>query len=835
MIDVLHDPLIDEIASRLDLREPNKRALQAIAYDFDHYFNVEGNQPPREVVVDAATGMGKTYILAAAIEYFACQGIRNFAVITPGRTILNKTVANFTLGHPKSLLGGMEVEPQLITADTFATPQIRAVLDDEVKVKIFVFTAQSLLRPNTETARRTRKFQEGLGKALYEHLQGLPDLIVFADEHHVYHAAQFSDAVRGLKPHALIGLTATPNKRALERAGIPIIFRYPLAAAIADQYVKTPVIVGRKDDTADPKIKIADGLRLLEAKEQAIQAYCERTGARPVAPVMLIVCENIDQAEEYGKLLDDPHDPVLGHGKWGGDKVLVVHSNLSGDKHEEMLAALDQVENPDSPVRVIISVGMLKEGWDVKNVYVICSMRPSISEILTEQTLGRGLRLAFGHYTGVELLDTLEVIAHESYDKLLRQAKVINEQFIDAQTRIAEQQTRAGETVPRLDEEQVSVNIINTHAAGGERAGAVAQTDPGAIAEPPPGAVTIGTVEDRQRQAALQADAVQQDLTIRPDAPTLKLPVLRLAGVTTQWSLNDITDLDQFRKLGERISANPASELRRVKLDARIITGPDGLPRTELVTVTPEENIEAQPALIPLEDAKRRLVEDLLNAPVVPARAGEKQAAGRIVNAFVDGLGDRAEEVLGSYMERASGGLIEAVTEAQRQAAATPTYEQVVDTYQFDATRTPRAATSTDRVGAFKRNVGYEGYRKSFYTQDWFDSSAERAVANLLDADDAIAWWLRLQRGDLVIEWSRGAYHPDFIAIDTDGIHWVIEVKADRDMTDDAVQAKRDAAKQWANHVNASDAVKAQWRYLLVSESDVQQAKGSWQSLRALA
>ena len=43
---------------------------------------------------------------------------------------------------------------------------------------------------------------------------------------------------------------------------------------------------------------------------------------------------------------------------------------------------------------------MLKEGWDVKNVYVIASMRASVSEVLTEQTLGRGMRLPFGEYTG---------------------------------------------------------------------------------------------------------------------------------------------------------------------------------------------------------------------------------------------------------------------------------------------------------------------------------------------------------------------------------------------------------------------------------------------------
>ena len=78
---------------------------------------------------------------------------------------------------------------------------------------------------------------------------------------------------------------------------------------------------------------------------------------------------------------------------------------------------------------------MLKEGWDVKNVYVIASLRSSISDILTEQTLGRGLRLPFGAYTGIELLDTLEVLAHERYEDLLKKAGVLNEAFVDNRTR----------------------------------------------------------------------------------------------------------------------------------------------------------------------------------------------------------------------------------------------------------------------------------------------------------------------------------------------------------------------------------------------------------------
>ena len=90
--------LADEIAARLDLREPNHDALRSIAFAVSRHYDVEGGEPPYEAVVDAATGLGKTYIIAASIEYYAALGVRNFAIVTPGRTILEKIVNNFTRG-----------------------------------------------------------------------------------------------------------------------------------------------------------------------------------------------------------------------------------------------------------------------------------------------------------------------------------------------------------------------------------------------------------------------------------------------------------------------------------------------------------------------------------------------------------------------------------------------------------------------------------------------------------------------------------------------------------------------------------------------------------------
>lgn len=151
--------------------------------------------------------------------------------------------------------------------------------------------------------------------------------------------------------------------------------------------------------------------------------------------------------------------------------------------------------------------------------------------------------------------------------------------------------------------------------------------------------------------------------------------------------------------------------------------------------------------------------------------------------------------------------------------------------------RLGRPKTSTDRTGPFKRGVGYEGYTRSLYAQDWFDSSTERAVANILDAAGEVAYWVRLQRGDLPILWSGAGreYNPDFIILETGGIHSVIEVKMDKEMTATDVKEKREAARRWANHVSADPKVTETWRYLLVSETNVATSKGSWVALKRLA
>lgn len=808
--------LIHDIASRLDLREPNRDALETIAFLVAQHFDVDEKRAPYEAVIDSATGMGKTYILAAAIEYLAfAENARNFVIITPGRTILEKTVNNFTTGHKKSLLGEMIARPLVVTASDFATPSVRAAMDDESQLKLFVFTVQALLKPKTKAGRRTHKFQEGLGSGLYEYLQSCDDLVVFADEHHCYYGKAFSTAVRDLDPRILLGLTATPHPRTPRDQ---VIFRYPLAAAIAERFVKTPVIVGRRDDRQDAETKLRDGVALLEAKKAAADHYVSTSGDDSVNPVMLVLAPKIEDAEEYGQIV---RSTEFFGGRYS-DAVLVVHS----DSADEALLELEKVEDPQSPVRIIISVGMLKEGWDVKNVYVIVSMRASVSEILTEQTLGRGLRLPFGRYTDIELLDTLEVVAHERYEALLQKAGIINEQFINHRTRAVLRMDAKGNQVAVTETTQVAPTI----EAGGDlyqegRIGEVLS-----VGEP-----VLTSSEERTgyvKEGALRLEEVAPRSGIEP----IVVPRLQQTTVKSTFNLADITDRTPFRLLGEQIASDPEENLRRTILSARIVEGKDGLRSTQLVTSQAADKLKAQVSLLPLAELKAELTRMLLSAAFVPARKEQRAMAGPIIESFIEGLGDQAESVLSGYLDRAAARLIQAVGVERKKVEPPPKYEQVVKLEKLDAVRTNSRPVSADRVGKFSRRVAYEGWDKSIYPVEWFDSSPERNLASIIDDAPQVDRWMRLQQNDLPILWRNDGreYNADFVVVESDGTHWIVESKMNKEVDSEDVRGKREGAKKWANYVNASELVDVTWRYLFASEDDIYQAKGSWEALKGL-
>ena len=213
---------IDSIAADFDLRGPNKRALRQLILaltddDFDRHV-------PQ--VMNLATGVGKTYLMAAFIEYLRRQGVCNVMIVTPSLTVHSKTIQNFTAGT-KRYIPGAGVPPEVVTPQDYSAWRVSLANADLVRSggndpsMAFIFNIQQLIAPkdldgdtkkttDASAATRVRRFVEDSG-SLFEYLQNLPNLVVIADESHLYgtSAKKFNAALKELDPAAIVGMTAS--------------------------------------------------------------------------------------------------------------------------------------------------------------------------------------------------------------------------------------------------------------------------------------------------------------------------------------------------------------------------------------------------------------------------------------------------------------------------------------------------------------------------------------------------------------------------------------------------------------------------------------------------
>lgn len=101
--------MLESISSEFDLRAPNKEALRQLIFTLDGDYDPDVMQ-----VLNLATGVGKTYLMAAFVEYLCRQGVGNVVIVTPGKTVQAKTVQNFTPGTPHYITGAA-VPPEVVT------------------------------------------------------------------------------------------------------------------------------------------------------------------------------------------------------------------------------------------------------------------------------------------------------------------------------------------------------------------------------------------------------------------------------------------------------------------------------------------------------------------------------------------------------------------------------------------------------------------------------------------------------------------------------------------------------------------------------------------------
>ena len=205
-----------------------------------------------------------------------------------------------------------------------------------------------------------------------------------------------------------------------------VIYDYPLGKAMADGFVKEPAVATRKNFNPAgmspeeiERLKLEDGIRLHENVKVELETYARESG-------------NADrQAVHAGHR--PRHDPrrrsccssIQSDGFFEGrykDKVIQVDSSKTGAEEEEMIERLLTVEHTDEPTEIVIHVNMLKEGWDVTNLYTIVPLRAANARILIEQSIGRGLRLPYGKRTGVAAVDRLNIVAHDKFQEIIDEA-----------------------------------------------------------------------------------------------------------------------------------------------------------------------------------------------------------------------------------------------------------------------------------------------------------------------------------------------------------------------------------------------------------------------------
>lgn len=379
-----------------------------------------------------ATGVGKTRLMGAFITYlYTNYGIKNFLVVAPGTTIYEKLKAD--LGNPDNPkyvfkgIGCFTNPPKVIADDDYANKNI-SLFDSEVN--IYVYNIGKFDKENT----RMKAFNEFLGMSFYQKLAEMKDLVIIMDESHHYRADKGMAALNELKPVLGLELTATPIVN-IKNKQVPfknVVYEYPLSDAIRDGYTRVPFAVTRTDidfyhfgDEQLDRLMINDGIKCHEMIKHKLENYSKVNNKPLVKPFMLIVCKDTDHAKKIEAYVKSDE---FQNGKYRY-KTIKIESKMSGVESEANTKLLLDVEKVENPVEIVIHVNMLKEGWDVNNLYTIVPLRTATSKILREQMVGRGLRLPYGERTGDEEIDAVMLTAHDKFQEILDEAQKGNSIF----------------------------------------------------------------------------------------------------------------------------------------------------------------------------------------------------------------------------------------------------------------------------------------------------------------------------------------------------------------------------------------------------------------------
>ena len=882
----LNDAIAHQISARLSLRRPQAESLGLLA---DLLSAVElSKTPDLETLLASvrvqypqvedferdfpslcfalATGVGKTRLMGAFIAWLALSGrSKNFLVLSPNLTIYEKLIADFSPESPKYVFRGISRfandAPIIVTGDTWDRGHGARTEADADRVFINIFNISKLNATENKKGAthsrvpRVKRLQETLGESYFDYLAALPDLVILMDEAHRYRASASAEAIKDLKPVLGLELTATPKTvGARQQPFKNVLYHYPLAAALQDGYIKEPAVATRKDFNAASippeeleRIKLEDGVHHHEFVKVELATYCARNALAPVYPFMLVVAQDTTHA---GTLRAWIESESFFDGRYKG-KVIEIHSKLKGEESDENTLRLLAVEH-DANTEIVIHVNKLKEGWDVRNLYTIVPLRASASEILTEQTIGRGLRLPFEKRTGAPSVDRLTIIAHDRFREIVDQANE-PESIIRKTVEIG-----PGGEIPVGKPQVIEVRPgIDTVLTGRH------STIDGKVSEEP---TSYAVSDQSERKIAAAAIQVLKRFEHLPDSESLRRPEVR-EQITKQVTerVNSGSDaglqetlpgLNQPGRV-EEIVATVTDKMVELTIDIPNIVL---LPTREVTFGFNDFDLQNLSQVNEQPVSRELLVRHLRThdqqyvswdgEPVREARP-ENYVVGSLIerdDIDYDEYADLLYKLTGQLADHLRSYLrdeadVENVMCHHRRALAKFIYDQMQEEPNFWETPTDYRAKVTKGFSLLKPNhfslpegerprpfrdpvrqpnqikrMVFGGFEKCCYPLQKFDSyEGEWRLANLLESDHDVIRWMKPAAGHFRIEYRSGKpYEPDFV-VETMDRKLLIEPKRRSEMGDEEVQAKARAAVRWRRYASEHAAKHGgkPWSYLL--------------------
>lgn len=568
-------------------------------------------------------------------------------------------------------------------------------------------------------------------------------LLVLNDEAHHTHDEnnEWNQKIRALHQKTPItsqlDFSATP--RFTKGAIFPwTISDYPLKQAILDGIVKRPMkgiahISENKSDSASIRYQ-----GYLAAAVERWREYRTQLAPLKQKPVLFLMLSDTDEADDVADWLRQKYPA-----EFGAERTEVIHTDKSGEVSkkdlDEAREAVREVDSPESPINAIVSVLMLREGWDVRNVTVVVGLRPYTAKanILPEQAIGRGLRLMFRDI-GADYTERVDIIGNKKFLD-----------FVDDLEKLEEL---------RLDTFEVGKDKLKI--------------------------VTIIPTDDRKKY-------------------DIGLPLLSPALVRKKSLADEIASLDvmSFQTILLPMSGDDPRNKTFKYEGYDIITLQKEVEREYTIP-------EPQTAQEVIGYYSRRIAE----AVKLPSQFA---ALAPKVRDFFE------HKVFGQTVDLDNHDVVKAMSTPVAHYVCVDVFSKALKKLtiaeQEPTLLEPERMLSSCQPFPWSRQV-WEGVKTVFNLVPC-DNGFERDFAKFLDNAADVESFAKLpQPFGFSIEYTDGAmnlrsYYPDFVAVDDQGVRWLLETKGAE--TDD-VSHKDAAATQWCE--NATSLTKKKWQYLKIPQ-----------------